>query len=169
MAYTIIHQEKCHIVVPYTQDTSNSFKDICQRYGVQVHFKGRTTLVNLLVSPKDKDNITKKSSVIYWCRCDMIDCEDEYIRESSRMFGERYKKYLKAPSPFLSTRTTLATHHLWSLQNHRQGGHNMARSSKETMYRRVNNPTLNRNIGKYNLPHLWDGELHSIPELKIKK
>ena len=35
------------------------------------------------------------------------------------------------------------------------------------MYIRVNNPSLNRNIGKYNLPHLWDRVLHSIPELKI--
>ena len=43
----------------------------------------------------------------------------------------------------------------------------MARAIKETMYIRVNNPTLNRNIGKYNLPHLWDKVLHSIPELKI--
>ena len=31
----------------------------------------------------------------------------------------------------------------------------------------MNNPTLN--IVKYNLPHLWDRVLHSIPELKINK
>ena len=45
----------------------------------------------------------------------------------------------------------------------------MAKAVKEAMYIRVNNPTLNRNIGKYYLPHLWDGILHSIPELKINK
>ena len=39
---------------------------------------------------------------------------------------------------------------------------------KESMYIRVNNPTLNRNIGKYNLPHIWDKILFSIPELKKK-
>ena len=48
-------------------------------------------------------------------------------------------------------------------------GHNMTRKIKEAIYMRVNNSTLNRNIGKYNLPHLWDGILHSIPELKISK
>ena len=106
-------KNKCHNVVPYTQGTCESFKTICQKYGVQVHFKGRTTLKNLLVSPKDKDTITKKSSVIYWFRCDRIDCEDEYIGESSRTFGERYKDHLKVPSSILSTRTTLATQHLW--------------------------------------------------------
>ena len=37
--------------------------------------------------------------MVYWFRCDRIDCEDEYKGESSRMFGERYKEHLKAPSP----------------------------------------------------------------------
>ena len=32
---------------------------------------------------------------------------------------------------------------------------------------RVNNPTLNRNVGKYNLPHIWDKVLFTIPELRI--
>ena len=44
----------------------------------------------------------------------------------------------------------------------------MARAIKEAMYIRVNNPILNRNIGKYNLPHLWNRVLHSIPNFKIK-
>ena len=42
----------------------------------------------------------------------------------------------------------------------------MARAIKEAIYIRVNNPTLNRNIGKYNLPHIWDNILFSISELK---
>ena len=66
-------------------------KPSTKKYGVQVHFKGGTNLKNLLVSPKDKDIITKKSTVIYWFKCDKIDCEDEYIGESSRTFGERYE------------------------------------------------------------------------------
>ena len=48
-------------------------------------------------------------------------------------------------------------------------GQNMARAIKETIYIRVNNPTLNRNIGKYNLPHIWDKVLFSFSELKKKK
>ena len=65
---------------------------------MEYNFKGGITLKNLLVSPKNKDTITKKNSVIYWFRCDSIDCEDEYIGVSSRTFGERYKEHLKAPS-----------------------------------------------------------------------
>ena len=70
-------KKKCHIIVPYSQGICESFKTICHKYRVQVHFKGGTTLKNLLVSPKDKYTITKKSSVIYWFKCDKIDCEGE--------------------------------------------------------------------------------------------
>ena len=44
----------------------------------------------------------------------------------------------------------------------------LARTIKESIYIRVNNPTLNRNIGKYNCPHIWDNLLFNIPELKMK-
>ena len=157
-------------MVPYTQGISESFKKICQRYGIHIHFKGGATLKNLLVTPKDKDSITKKSSVIYWFKCDKINCEEEYIGESSRTFGERYKEHLKAPSPMFEHQRN--TGHTTSVENFKiigREGHIMARAVKEAMYIRVNNPTLNSNIGKYNLPHLWDRILHSIPELKISK
>ena len=45
----------------------------------------------------------------------------------------------------------------------------LARTIQESMFMRVNNPTLNRNIGKYNLPHIWDKILFTVPELKLKK
>ena len=163
-------KKRCHIVVPYSQGISESLKNICQRYGIQVHFKGGAIIKNLLVSPKDKESITKKSSVIYWFKCEKIVCEEEYIGESSRTFGERYKEHLKAPSPIYEHQNN--TDHITSVENFKiigRKGHNMARAVKGAMYIRENNPTLKRNIGKYNLPHFWDGILHSIPELKISK
>ena len=45
---------------------------------------------------------------------------------------------------------------------------NLMRTIKESLYIRVNNPSLNRNIGKYHLPHIWDEVLVNISELKIK-
>ena len=38
---------------------------------------------------------------------------------------------------------------------------------KKAIYIRVNNPSLNRNIGKYQLPHIWDEVLSNITELKL--
>ena len=40
-----------------------------------------------------------------------------------------------------------------------------ARSIKEAILIRVNDPSLNRNIGKYQLPHIWDEVLMNSLEL----
>ena len=45
---------------------------------------------------------------------------------------------------------------------------NLMRTIKEALYIRVTNPSLNRNIGKYLLPHIWNEVLLKIPELKLK-
>ena len=45
---------------------------------------------------------------------------------------------------------------------------NLMRTIKEALYIRVNDPSLNRNIGKYHLPHIWDEVLLNISELKLK-
>ena len=36
------------------------------------------------------------------------------------------------------------------------------------MYIIVNGPSLNKNIGKYHLPHMWDEVLNNSRELKLK-
>ena len=51
------------------------------------------------MAPKDKDPMMKKSGVIYSYKCGRVDCDEEYIGESSRTFGERFKEHQKAPSP----------------------------------------------------------------------
>ena len=42
-------------------------------------------------------------------------------------------------------------------------------SLKESIFIRVNNPTLNNNVGKFNLPHIWDRVLINTPGLKLNK
>ena len=91
-------QSKGHIVIPYTQGLCESIRKICGRYGIQTHFKGGRTIKNLLVSPKDKDPMVNQSGAIYRYQCGDLGCDDEYIGETSRTFGERYKEHLKAPS-----------------------------------------------------------------------
>ena len=53
------------LVVPYTKGLSKSFKKICGKISIQVHFKMGNTIRSPLMSPKDKDNITQKCGVIY--------------------------------------------------------------------------------------------------------
>ena len=91
-------QNKGHIVIPYTLGLCESIKKICGRYGIQTHFKGGRTIKNLLVSSKDKDPMVNQSGAIYWHGCGDLGYDDEYIGETSRTFGERYKEHLKPPS-----------------------------------------------------------------------
>ena len=51
---------KSSITVPYNEGLSETFKNLCKRYGIEVHFKSGKTIKDELVAPKDKDHITKK-------------------------------------------------------------------------------------------------------------
>ena len=45
----------------------------------------------------------------------------------------------------------------------------LARNIKESIYIRVNNPTLNNHIGKFNLSHIWDRVLLNTKGLNLKR
>ena len=53
--------------------------------------------------------MVNQSGAIYWYQCGDLGCDDEYIGETSRTFGEKYKEHLKAPHPFITTVTKQAT------------------------------------------------------------
>ena len=46
-------------------------------------------------------------------------------------------------------------------------GQDLTRKIKESIYIKVNNPTFNRNIGKFHLNHIWDRVLFSTPNIKV--
>ena len=108
------------------------------------------------MAPKDKDHILKKVEsytdiyLIGW------KCDEEYIGESARSFTERFKEHLKAPSP-IDDHSNISGHDV-NIDNFSIAGRedlNLIRTIKEASYIRVNNPSLNKNIGKYHLPHIW--------------
>ena len=125
-------------------------------------------MIYILTTPKDPDPMLKRSGVIYKYTCDRVECDEEYIGESSRNFNERFKEHQKAPFPIFEHYTT--TGHNIKLENFTIVGkedQNLKRAIKEAMYIRANDPSLNRNVGKYHLPHIWDEVLFDIPDLKI--
>ena len=76
------------VFIPYTKGTAESFKHICGKYGIKVHFKGNTTIKQILMKPKDQDPKDKKSGVIYSYQCNNIACDEEYIRHSQDPGGK---------------------------------------------------------------------------------
>ena len=152
-----IRASKPDIVVPYHQGLGESYKSICKKYGIEVHLKGGHTIKDLLMAPKDKESLLKKSGVIYRYKCDRVDCDEKYIGELARNFEESFKEHLKAPSPIydhLNISDHAVTNDNFSILGRED--QNLMRTIKEALYIRVNNPSLNRNIGKNHLPHIWD-------------
>ena len=126
-------------------------------------------VLGIKTNPKDKDTILKKGGVIYKYSCERVDCGEEYIWESGRTFGERYREHMRSPSPIMDHYNT--TGHEVSLDNFTVVGredNNIARNIKEAIFIRVNDPSLNRNIGKFQLSHIWDEVLARSPELHLK-
>ena len=91
---------KGHIVIPYTQGLGESIKKICSKYGIQTHFKGNKTIKEILVKSKDKDPLDRRSEAIYWYQCGELACNEEYIGETSRNFGEVTSTW-RNPHPFM--------------------------------------------------------------------
>ena len=99
-----------------------------------------------------------------------LGCDDEYIGQTSRTIGEKYKEHLKEPS-LIHQHSNLTGHPTSdnNLQIIGSEGHNLARNIKESIFIRVNNLTLNNNIGKFNLPHIWYRVLLNTPGLNLKR
>ena len=130
---------------------------------------GATRRFLIVLPPPQRQRVTQKSSTIYRYKCDRVECDEEYIGESARTFGERFEEHLKCSSPIYDHSNI--TGHNTTLDNFSivgQEDQNLMRLIKEAMYIRANNPLLNKNIGKCHLPHIWDDILNNITELKLK-
>ena len=143
--------------MPYTKGFGESFKNIYSKHGIQVHFKGGRTIMDLLDALKDKDTITQKSGVIYRLKCDRVVC-DEYIEESTRTSGERLKEQLKASFSIYEHSNTTGHHtSLNSFSIVGRESQNLMRTIKEAIFIRVTNPFLNRNLENTNCHIFWIG------------
>ena len=156
-------------MVPYIQGISKKFKKLCKSKGIQVYFKGTNTVRTQLVTPKDKDPKLQKSEIIYHYMCPHINCTEAYIGETGRALGDRVCEHLLAPSPiYLHNNSTGYTLNPDCFNIIHKETHTSSRTIKEAMFIRVNDPTLNRNLGKYQLPHVWDNKLQNMPTLQLK-
>ena len=120
---------------------------------------GNNVVKNLLMAPKDRDSISNKGAVINRYKCDHLGCTMEYIRETGRNFEDKYKEHSQT------------TGHSIKLDNFSildRESLSITRTIKEAMYIRVNDHPLNRNLVKYQLPHIWDGVLQDMLALHLQ-
>ena len=82
---------------------------------------------------------------------------------------ERFKEHLKAPST-IHDHISISGHtvSIEDVSILAREDQNLLRTIKEAIYIRANNPSPNRNVGKFHLPCIWDEVLLNISELKLK-
>ena len=92
-----------------------------------------------------------------------------YIGETGRALGDRSMntQRLHPPSIFTATLQDI-TFNPDCFTIIQKKTHSSSRTIKEAMFIRVNDPTLNRNLGMYQLLHGWDNILHDMPTLQFK-
>ena len=137
--------------------------------GIEVYFKGGNTIKNLLVVPKDKDTITQKSGLLYRCKCAEVSVRRITLGSLQGPLGKRLKEHLRALPPFYNHANIKG--HQTSVVNFTTVGresHKVTRTIKDTINIRINDATLNRNIGKYQMLHIWNEILFSAQDLKLK-
>ena len=116
------------------------------------------------MKPKDQDPKDNKSGIIYSYQCNHLACNEEYIGETARTLQERIKELLKQLS---------------SIHRHiEQTGHTIidnsfniigrddwgqARTIKESIFIRVNNPTLTKTLVSTTLV-IYGTEFFLIPQ-----
>ena len=80
-----------YIAAPYIRGTSERANRIFQKYNIRLGNKPPNTLKNILSKPKDKENKSCASSVIYELECG--DCDGKYIGETSKNLYSRIEQH----------------------------------------------------------------------------
>ncbi len=161
-----------YIVVPYVHGFSEKYKRILENAGVRVYFKGVNTLKSQLVSPKDKDPKEKKANCIYGISCGEVACSAKYIGESGRTLEERIKDHTSQASSALHQHMTVTGHPIPTVMDDNiqviTTESNIAkRRIIEAMYIKVNDPSMNRNVGKSEIPDIYDNVLKTKGGLQL--
>ena len=93
--------------------------------------------------------LSYKSGVIYRYKYGRMDCEGGIYWGIRQNFCRKVQRTYEVT--ITGQELSLDNFCIVGRQNQ-----NIARAIKEAILLRVNEPSLNRNIGKYQLPHVWD-------------
>ena len=165
---TGVEIQKCfYISVPYFPGLSESYKKIFKNTPIQVCFKGVNTLKSLLMHSKDKISTNQKKDIVYHWECQADGCNSFYIRETSRVLGERVKEHSKSKTLAILKHCRDFHHPLPSINDFSiidKDPSQITREAKEAIHIRRLDPNLNWNIGKMSIPHCFDPLISAKPK-----
>jgi hypothetical protein len=165
-------KEKHQVALPYIKGLSEELRRTLRQHGRDAYFKPTNTLRQLLCAPKDPAKKEEKSGVIYRIECEGEKegqgCGSSYIGETGRTLKARAAEHRR---PSTSSSEVSQHLHLDGRPNHHVSLENISildqeqrwfeRGVKEAAYIRLYHPDLNRDGGRFHLPHVWDNILTS--------
>ena len=152
------------IVIPYVKGLSEELRRTLKQHGVDTTFKPYNTLRQLLSFPKDPQKQEYTCGPIYRVTCQGVDCGSSYVGETERTLKSRFAEHLRPSSA--SSEVSQHIHrdypgHKVEVEVLDHEDRWIERGIKEAIYIRVHRPDLNRDTGRYLLPHIWDNLLRS--------
>ena len=166
-------------VLPYVQGVTERVQRAMKKHGIVTPVRPHTTLRKILVHPKDKVPDDQKCGIVYRIPC--LSCPMLYTGESARKLTtriEEHKAEVEVKTSLPKTRSTSVTEDTSQFKsatteharenNHvldwesvsilERESHNMKRWIREAIQERKleEGVSMNRNIGKYTLDHVWD-------------
>ena len=165
---TTSQRSPARITLPYIPGLTDKLKRVFYNYGVQVSQKPTNKLRSLLVAPKDKSEKGDTTGPVYYIPCAGSDhpCSEFYIGETDRSLWTRFLEH-KRPSS--ATKSEVAQHlfterHQVDFKDTKVLDREprwFERGVREAIYIRAQEPTLNRNQGRYLLPTVWNRIVHT--------
>jgi hypothetical protein len=159
-------RKKYPVVIPYVKGVSEQMRRVLKGYGLKVYFKPTNTLRQILVRPKDKVLKERVTCPVYQIKCE--DCEDSYIGETGRSFKARFQEHRRKSS----VNSEVSKHINNDCPDHHIDMDKakilevepkwFERGVREAIHIRMLRPTLNRDAGRYYLPHVWDNTLKAV-------
>ena len=164
---------KGSVIMPYVKGTSEVLRRVFNKHNINVCFKPHRTIRQILVHPKDKAKKSEICGPIYHIQCggrNENNCSHDYIGEIERTLKARFMEHRRP-----SSTTSEVSKHI----NVDNPGHEInldevkildresswyERGVKEAIYIRALRPSLNRDGGRFQLPHIWDPLLTSLSE-----
>ena len=157
---------KGQIVLPYIKGISEALRRNFQKFGIRVTFKPTQTLRQFLVAPKDKTEKKDVTGPVYMIPCQGQTtrgaCKESYIGETERSLKTRFLEH-RRPS---TTSSEVSNHiHIESPGHHvdldkvqilDREPRWFERGVKEAIHIRANQPSLNKDGGRYKLPKVYD-------------
>ena len=123
----------------------------------------------MLMHPKDKVDPSLKKDVVYQWSCTKPNCKSSYIGETSRSLCDRVKEHSKEGSNFaIYQHCSTEGHPLPNIDQFKiidKEKSQIAHEAKEVIHIQKLDPELNRNVGKMDIPCVFDSILGIKPKI----